>query len=244
MTNLEGRVILRRAAVARPAGVRTDIEILTELAAALGRERWFQYDKPADVFAELCQATSGGIADYSAITYQRVESEDGLFWPCTEQVTAGTPRLFGDRFPTSSGRARFHATPHLPMGDRRDAAFPLLLTTGRVLAQYQSGTQTRRSSELTAVAPNPFVEVHPDTAAAAGVADGDDITLTTRRGRARFKAKLTRSIRADTLFAPFHWPGDGSANRLTNPALDPISRMPEFKVCAVRIGSPSQEDES
>jgi assimilatory nitrate reductase catalytic subunit len=233
MTNLEGRVILRRAATAPPESVRTDLEILTALAAALGRGARFRYESPAEVFAELCRASKGGPADYSAMTYERIEREEGLFWPCGEDHPAGTPRHFTDRFPTPSGRARFHATPHLEIADRRDDSLPLLLTTGRVLAHYQSGTQTRRCAELTSIAPEPFAEVHPDTAATAGLQDDDPVVLSTRRGAATFKARLTRAIRPDTIFVPFHWPGEQSANRLTNAALDPVSGMPEFKVCAV-----------
>jgi assimilatory nitrate reductase catalytic subunit len=110
----------------------------------------------------------------------------------------------------------------------------LRLTTGRLLAQYQSGTQTRRVEALTAIAPRPLAEIHPATAGRAGIGDGDAVTLTSRRGQATFTAKVTRTIREDTIFVPFHWGGAESINRLTIGALDPISRMPEFKVCAVR----------
>ncbi len=237
MTNLEGRVIRRRRATPPPDAVRTDIEILTGLAAALGAPPGFAGETPADVFNELRRASSGGIADYAGITYARLDSSDGIFWPCPSEDHAGTPRLFADRFPTPSGRARFHATPHAEIADRRDNEFPLLLTTGRVLAHYQSGTQTRRVSRLSDAMPEPLAEVHPTTASGAGVSDGEPIELTTRRGTAVFTAKLTRTIREDTVFVPFHWGGAQAINRLTIAALDPISRMPEFKVCAVRIAA-------
>ena len=103
------------------------------------------------------------------------------------------------------------------------------------MAQYQSGTQTRRISELRRIAPNPLAEIHPATARTYGLLDGERVTLATRRGEAEFRVKLTPGIRHDTIFVPFHWGGAQAANRLTNPALDPISKMPEFKVCAVRI---------
>jgi assimilatory nitrate reductase catalytic subunit len=234
MTNLEGRVVLRKRAMVPPEGVRTDIEILTALAARLGKGRWFSYASESDIFDELRRATAGAPADYSGISYGRLEDEHGVFWPCPAADHAGTPRLFTERFPTPSGRARFHATPHADIADERDERFPLLLTTGRVLAQYQSGTQTRRTPELLRIAPEPFADIHPVAAARAGVADGDPLLLTTRRGSATFRTRLTRSIREDTIFVPFHWSGEQSANRLTNAALDPISKMPEFKVCAVR----------
>ncbi len=113
--------------------------------------------------------------------------------------------------------------------------FPYFLTTGRVPEQYNSGVQTRRVAELCEARPEPFVEINPETAKTLGVGDGDIVNLTTRRGRAALRARLTRDIRFDTLFAPFHWGAAAAVNTLTNAALDPVSRIPEFKVCAVRI---------
>ncbi|MFE0806556.1 molybdopterin oxidoreductase family protein [Streptomyces sp. NPDC058848] len=147
----------------------------------------------------------------------------------------GTPRLFLDRFATDDGRARFVPVSHRPSAEEADDEYPVLLTTGRVVAQYQSGAQTRRVGELNAAAPGPFVELHPRLAARLGVAQGDPVAVVSRRGRAVAPARITSAIRPDTVFMPFHWPGEGRANTLTNPALDPTSRMPEFKVCAVRV---------
>ncbi|MEV6882577.1 molybdopterin-dependent oxidoreductase [Streptomyces sp. NPDC051135] len=147
----------------------------------------------------------------------------------------GTPRLFLDRFATDDGRARFAPVTHRPSAEEPDEEYPVLLTTGRVVAQYQSGAQTRRVSELNAAAPGPFVELHPRLAARLGAAEGDPLAVVSRRGRAVAPARITTGIRPDTVFMPFHWPGEGRANTLTNPALDPTSRMPEFKVCAVRV---------
>ncbi|GGL25616.1 nitrite reductase [Streptomyces anthocyanicus] len=147
----------------------------------------------------------------------------------------GTPRLFLDRFATDDGRARFAPVTHRPSAEEPDDEYPVLLTTGRVVSQYQSGAQTRRVAELNAAAPGPFVELHPRLAARLGAADGDPLAVVSRRGRAVAPARITTGIRPDTVFMPFHWPGEGRANTLTNPALDPTSRMPEFKVCAVRV---------
>jgi assimilatory nitrate reductase catalytic subunit len=234
MTNLEGRVIRRRQFTPPPEGVRTDIDILCGIAEALGQGAGFRYDSEEAVFNELARATAGGIADYSGMSYRRLEDSDGVFWPCRSADDPGTPRLFADRFPTPNGRARFHATPHRDVVDGCDGEFPLRLTTGRVLAQYQSGTQTRRVEALCAIAPQPLAEMHPAAAARAGVGDGERLTLISRRGEATFVLKVTRAIREDTVFVPFHWGGAQSINRLTSRALDPVSRMPEFKVCAVR----------
>jgi anaerobic selenocysteine-containing dehydrogenase len=234
MTNLEGRVIWRRRAKEPPPGVWTDAQILKELADRLGRGRYFTADV-RETSAEFRRATAGGDADHSGITLERIADEDGVFWPCPSSDHPGTPRMFLDRFATEDGRARFHAVEHRPAAEVPDEDFPYVLTTGRVLAQYQSGSQTRRVAELNAAAPEPFVEIHPETARGLRIADGDPVILTTRRGRAIVKARLTRDIRFDTLFVPFHWGGAGSANALTNGALDPVSRIPEFKVCAVKI---------
>ncbi|MEV6132060.1 molybdopterin oxidoreductase family protein [Streptomyces violaceusniger] len=292
MTNLEGRVILRRAALTPPPGVRTDLWVLSGLAARLGWEKGFPADAE-EVFEELRRASAGGPADYSGITYRRIAEEDGVFWPCPERAeeTArkgaegagsegteraakgteraakgterasegteraseeaeetgserveeaagphpGTPRLFLDRFATDDGRARFAPVSHRPAAEEPDAAYPVLLTTGRVLAQYQSGAQTRRVTELNEAAPGPYIQLHPLLAERLGAAEGVPIAVVSRRGRAVAPARISRDIRPDTVFMPFHWAGPGRANTVTNPALDPVSRMPEFKVCAVRL---------
>jgi assimilatory nitrate reductase catalytic subunit len=233
-TNLEGRVVLRRRAATPPADVRTDIDAIIGLASRLGWQEKFSFAQPSDVFDELRRATSGGLADYAGITYDRIEAEDGVFWPCPSLDHPGTARLFADRFPTPTGRARFHAVRHRPPAEDRDEAYPLYLTTGRVLGQYQSGTQTRRAKKLRQLSPEPLAEIHPITARKIGVHDQGSVTLTSRRGAGAFKVKVTATIREDTVFVPFHWGGAQSINRLTNAALDPVSRMPEFKVCAIR----------
>jgi assimilatory nitrate reductase catalytic subunit len=242
MTNLEGRVIRRRRALDPPDGVRDDLALLAELAARLGSGERFSAD-PETVFEELGRASAGGRADYAGISYGRIDAEDGVFWPCPAPDHPGTPRLFADRFATPDGRARFVRVEHVDAHERPDPDYPYVLTTGRVLAQYQSGTQTRRTRTLQLVTPTPRAELHPDLARRLGIAQDDVVELATRRGRARFHAQLTDAIRPDVVFAPFHWGGGSSANALTDPALDPVSRMPAFKVCAVaisRVGGPDE----
>jgi assimilatory nitrate reductase catalytic subunit len=175
------------------------------------------------------------VADYAGITYERIQREEGVFWPCPSEDHAGTPRLFLERFGTADGRARFHRVEFRGSAEEPDQEYPLYLTTGRIMSQYQSGTQTRRVPKLLELAPRAFVQIHPSMAHTYGIAEGDPVQLITRRGRAVAAAQLTTTIRMDTLFMPFHFAGDGRANLLTNPALDPTSKMPEFKVCAVRI---------
>ncbi|WP_326561048.1 molybdopterin oxidoreductase family protein [Micromonospora sp. NBC_01796] len=262
MTNLEGRVLRRRALRPPPAGVRTDLSVIAELARRLvgdgmagngttgGRTTGSATDgsgttgggagssfpeDPRLVFDELRRASAGGIADYAGVTWDRIDAEDGVFWPCPAEDRPGTPRLFAETFPTPDGRARFLPVEHRPAAEEVCPEYPLYLTTGRVLAQYQSGAQTRRIGPLRTAAPNAFLELHPDLASRLGVADGDEVTVHSRRGEMRAPARLSDTIRADTVFAPFHWGGAARANSLTNDALDPTSKMPEFKVCAVRV---------
>lgn len=235
MTNFEGRVVLRRRALEPPDGVRTDLQILCGLAACLGRGRFFEHDDASCVFEELRRASAGGVADYSGITYERIAAERGVFWPCPAEDHPGTPRLFLDTFPTEDGRARFHAVEYRAAAEEPSEPYPFYLTTGRLAEHYQSGTQTRRVRTLQLAQPEAFVEIHPEMAAAFGIADGDTATVTTARGSAQVRARLSATIRRDTLFIPFHWGGTSRANLLTNPTLDPKSKMPEFKVCAARI---------
>ena len=229
MTNLEGRVVLRERAVEPPAGVRSDLDVLAGLASRLGSPVAFSTD-PEAVFAELGAASAGGAADYAGIDYDRIRNEHGVFWPCPSADHPGTPRLFTESFPTPDGRARCVDVDHAGAAEQPCDDYPLHLTTGRVLAQYQSGAQTRRIRELPD--DGPFVELHPMLADRVGAADGQPVVVTTRRGEVKAPARVVSTIRPDTLFVPFHWVG---ANRLTNDALDPSSRMPEFKVCAAAL---------
>ncbi len=242
MTNLEGRVIRRRRALDPPAGVPDDLQLLATLAERLGAGALFSGD-PETVFEELRRASAGGTADYAGISYARIDDEEGVFWPCPSPEHPGTPRLFTERFATPDGRARFLRVEHVEAHEPPDAEYPYVLTTGRVLAHYQSGTQTRRSRSLSLISPTPRAELHPDLARQLGIAQDDVVELATRRGRARFHAQVTDAIRPDVVFAPFHWGGGSSANALTDAALDPTSKMPAFKVCAVavtRVGGPEE----
>ena len=235
MTNLEGRILLRQKAIDPPAGVRSDLEVLNGLAERLGQPGERFPVRAETVFAELREASRGGLADYSGITYERLHDGEALYWPVTGTDHAGTPRLFLDSFAHPDGRARFVPVEHRGPAEPIDDEFPLILTTGRVLQHYQSGAQTRRIAELSDVVPEAYVEVHPDTAARHGLADGDWAEVVSRRGETTARVRYIASMRPDTIFLPFHFPGAQRANLLTNPALDPTSRMPEFKVCAVRL---------
>lgn len=235
MTNLEGRVIRRRVVARAPLDPRGDLDILRELAERLGQGDKFRFAGTEAVFDELRQATAGAVADYSGITYQRIDSEGGVFWPCPAVDHPGTPRLFADRFHHPDGRARFHPVEHRPAGEEPDAEYPLYFTTGRYKEHYNSGAQTRQLDRLCKLKDRPRLQIHPRTAQRFGVTTGASVLVESRRGRVEFLAEVDPSIRPDTLFAPFHWGGRMAANLLTSPTLDPTSRMPEFKMAAVRI---------
>jgi assimilatory nitrate reductase catalytic subunit len=236
VTTGEGRIVKINKAVDPPGEARVDWQILLELARRLGKGEYFPYTDTEQIFEELRLASAGGTADYRGATWQRIEDEMGLFWPIPEEGHPGTPRLFeGGRFYHPDGKARFHGVPYRPPAEVVDADYPIWLTTGRVVSQYLSGTQTRRIGGLVQQYPTPLCEIHPQLAASLGVADSDLITVTSRRGSITLPARVVNTIRPDTVFIPYHWPGRRAANQLTNPALDPTSKMPEFKVAAVRI---------
>lgn len=233
MTSLEGRVLRRRAAVPPPGEVRSDLAVFAGLAERLG-SKGFSTD-PAEVFEELRRASAGGRADYSGITWERLDAGEALFWPVPSEGHPGTPRLFADGFRTPDGRAHVVPVDHRPVADDLNAEAPLYLVTGRLLQHYQSGAQTRRVPELAEAEPEVFAEIHPRVAAQLGIGDGRPVRLRTARGSMVLPARVTADVRPDTVFVPFHFGGTEAVNELTNDALDPVSGMPEFKACAVEV---------
>jgi assimilatory nitrate reductase catalytic subunit len=168
--------------------------------------------------------------------YLKIEKNMGVFWPCPSIKHPGTPRLFeNNRFYHSDGKARFYGFEYRPPAEDVDSEYPIFFTSGRVVSQYLSGNQTRRIGGLVDQYPDPKCEMHPLLAARLGVTDGTPVRVVTRRGEITVPAQIVKTIRPDTVFVPYHWPGKKSANLLTNRALDPISKIPEYKVCACRI---------
>ena len=237
LTNLEGRILLRRKALDPPWGVRSDLDVLAGLADRLGQPAGRFPTDAETAFEELRIASKGGIADYSGVSYDRLRAGDALYWPVPADDHPGTPRMFLDTFAHPDGRARFVPVEHTGPAELPDDEFPLQATTGRVLQHYQSGAQTRLISELNDVVPEAFVEVHPDTAKRVGLEEGDQARIRSRRGEMTAMVRFAQSLRPDLVFVPFHFPGAQRANLFTNPALDPVSRMPEFKVCAVSLST-------
>lgn len=235
-TNVEGRVIRLRGIDRTPGESRRDWEIVCDLAERLGRGRYFKYGSSEEIFNELRVASAGGIADYSGITYEKIDKMDGVFWPCPSEDHPGTPRLFEDlKFHFPDGKAQLHAFEHAGPNEKVSDEYPFILTTGRVVYHYLSGNQTRRIEALRKLCPDPYVEIHPQTAEWLNIGNGEQIVISSRRGSITVPAKITKTIRRDSLFVPYHWGKSLGINNLTNPALDPKSKIPEFKVCAVKI---------
>ncbi|WP_255570523.1 molybdopterin oxidoreductase family protein [Cohnella sp. CFH 77786] len=235
LTNLEGRVFHRPRVFAKPPGGLEDYEIICGLAERLGAGELFRYADNEEIFRELCLATKGGKADYSGMTYERLQQEKGLFWPCPSPEHEGTPRMFGQSFHHPDGRAKLHGIRPGKPAETTDSSYPYLLTTGRVGSHYLSGTQTRRTEGLMKKSPVPVAEIHPSLAEKIKLRPDDRIRVVSRRGNAVFACKITSEIHPTTIFVPFHWGGEQSVNLLTSDALHPISRMPEFKIAAVRV---------
>jgi assimilatory nitrate reductase catalytic subunit len=249
----EGRVIKINQAVTPPGDAKQDWRILQDIAGALGRERGFTFQSPREIFDELRRASKGGLADYSGITYEKLEDRLGVFWPCPSTDRdgrpvdhPGTPRLFepGSWNPVAKGagpfyfpdgKARFHAIRYEPPTEDVDADYPIILTTGRVVSMFLSGNQTRRIGPLVDQYPEPLLELHPHLAKQHGLADRDWVTVESRRGSLTIRCQVVTTIRPDVVFVPYHWAGAKSVNLATISSQDPISKIPEYKVCAVRI---------
>jgi assimilatory nitrate reductase catalytic subunit len=246
VTQVEGRVIKINKCIDSPGEARQDWRIIQEIAHALRRPHGFTFESPREIFNELRLASKGGVADYSGITYEKIERQYGVFWPCPAENHPGTPRLFepGSWNPIAKGagpyyfpdgKARFNVAAYTPPAEEVDEEYPIMLTTGRVVSHFLSGTQTRRIGPLVDQYPTPKVELHPQLAQKLGIANNDMVTVESRRGSITLPALVVTTIRPDTVFVPYHWPGRRSINQLTIAAQDPISKIPEYKVCAVRI---------
>lgn len=246
VTQVEGRVIKINRVINPPGDAKQDWRIIQDIARCLGRERGFTFNRPREIFNELRTASKGGISDYSGITYEKIDAQQGVCWPCPTDEHLGTPRLFerNSTNPVSNGtgpfyfpdgKARFCISEFRPPAEATDKRYPIILTTGRVASQFQSGAHTRRIGPLVAQYPEPKIEIHPLLAEKNGVRDGTWTTVETHRGSITLRAHVVKTIRPDTVFIPFHWPGDRSVNRLTTSAQDRVSRIPDFKACACRV---------
>jgi len=224
-TNTERKVQRVRKAVTPPGKAREDGVILCDLSKRFGYA--MSYKDSREVMEEIAQVTPS----YCGINYNRIKVK-GLHWPCTGTDHPGTPCLHMDQF--TCGLGVFHAINYRPPAEVPDDAYPLFLTTGRLLYHYHTGTMTMKTPGLNERAPACFVEISPEDAAGYGVGEGDMLRVRSRRGEIEAAAKVSETAVKGTVFIPFHYAA-AAANRLTNAALDPIAKIPELKVCAVAI---------
>lgn len=224
-SNTERKVQRVRKAINPPGNSKDDWWITCEIATRMGFP--MSYENSEAIFNELCEVTPS----YAGITYDRIEYE-GLHWPCPTKDHPGTPILHIGKF--SRGKGLFHAIDYIPPDEKVDNDYPMYLTTGRVIYHYHTGTMTMKSEDINTMAPECFVEIPQQTAKSANISDGQMVKISSRRGEINAKARITTALKPGTVFIPFHY-GQAAANKLTNAALDPVSKIPEYKVCAVRL---------
>ena len=223
--NTERRVQRVRKAVEPPGQAWDDWKIICEIAARLGYE--MTYDNSRQIMEEIAKVTPS----FAGLGYERIEHE-GIHWPCPTPEHPGTPILHREQF--TRGRGLFHAIDYIEPAEKVDDEYPLYLTTGRLLYQYHTGTMSMRTGGLNEIAPEAFVEISPQDARKLKVEEGSRVNIDSRRGTIQARIKISRKAVTGTVFIPFHY-AVAAANRLTNAALDPVSGIPEYKVCAVKV---------
>ncbi|PYR80909.1 MAG: formate dehydrogenase subunit alpha [Acidobacteria bacterium] len=230
VTNTDRMVQLGRKAIEPPGDAREDFWLLNELGRRIGLD--WSYTHPREVFAEMrtCMDSIAGI------TWERLERESSVTYPCVKEGDPGEPVVFVERFPTASGRGRFVPADLIPAAERPDAEYPMVLITGRQLEHWHTGAMTRRAAALDAIEPEPVASVHPQDLADLGVAPGGVVTMTSRRGSISLYARADDGMPRGSVFVPFCY-YEAAANMLTNPVLDPFGKIPEFKYCAVKVSA-------
>lgn len=232
VTNTDRRVQMGRAAVPMPGQAQQDWWIIQELANRMGLN--WTYSHPRDVFAEMRMV----MPSLTGISWQRLDDEGAVTYPCADENSAGREVIFGDGFPTESGRGRMTPAEVLPPDEIPDAEYPIVLTTGRLLEHWHTGSMTRRSSVLDALEPEPEVHMAPETLQGLQVEPGTLVRVVTRRGEIELAARIDPKLPSGLIFVPFCF-YEAPANYLTNPALDPYGKIPELKFSAARIEVPA-----
>lgn len=241
MTNSERRVTYLPKLVDPPGEALPDVEILCRFGQKMGWRDAFTYDGEAAIFDEHCRLTKGTNIDMSGMSHARLKESGSLQWPCPSEDHPGTPRLFQDRrFFTPDGRAALHGVPYAHGAEHTSRKYPLVLTTGRIRDQWHTMTRTGKVSKLRQHLDTPYVEIHPDDAERHHIKAGDTVTIYNDRGAVRARATVTDAIKAGTVFLPMHWGkalrhGEGRANLVTSPRVDPVSKEPDFKFAAVAL---------
>jgi len=229
-TSTERRVQMWRKAQDPPGEAKEDWKIISELAAKMGYAKQFPYQSAEEIFNEIAKVTPS----YAGMNYERLGKPEALHWPCPAVDHPGTPILHREKFAHPDGLGVFTPIEWKPPAEVPDAEYPFVLTTGRVLWHWHTGTMTRRSATLDAEVPTGWIEINPEDAKALGIKDKETVRAITRRGSVEVPAKVTSDIMKGIMFMPFHFK-ECAANILTNNALDPIAKIPEFKACAVKV---------
>ncbi|KUG14903.1 formate dehydrogenase alpha subunit [hydrocarbon metagenome] len=229
-TSTERRVQMWRTAVSPPGQAKLDWQIIADIAKKMGYEKQFAWKSAEDIFTEISKVTPS----YGGMNYARLNRPEALHWPCPTAEHPGTPILHKEKFAHPDGLGQFFAVEYKPPAEVPDAEYPFILTTGRCLWQWHTGTMTRRSESLESEEPTGWIEINPDDAKALNIKDKEMIKATTRRGTINVPARVTKDIMKGVMFMPFHY-AECAANVLTNNALDPIAKIPEFKACAVKV---------
>jgi predicted molibdopterin-dependent oxidoreductase YjgC len=228
-SNTDRRVHRVRKAVEPPGQAWDDWKITCDIASRMGYP--MSYENSQQIMEEISRLTPS----YGGISYDRIEYE-GIHWPAPTAEHPGTPVLHREQF--AKGKGTFHAIDYVPPAENADDEYPMYLTTGRLLYQYHTGTMTMKSQGIMEIAPDCFVEISPQDASKYGVEDGAAVKIASRRGKIQARIKISAKAVSGTVFIPFHY-ALAAANRLTNAALDPISGIPEYKVCAVKLSKAS-----
>jgi formate dehydrogenase major subunit len=227
-TNTDRRVQMGRQALTAPGEARADLQIIQQMAEGLGLE--WHYSDTESVFAEMRQA----MPSIAGISWQRLQQQDSVTYPCLDEQDPGQPVIFGERFPTANGRARLTPAPFSNADELPDDDYPWVLITGRQLEHWHTGTMSRRSQVLDRIEPDPVAMLHPDDVARIGVLPGAQIRLQSRRGAVTATLRVDTGLQPGQVFLPFCYQ-EAAANLLTNEALDPTAKIPEFKFCALRV---------
>jgi formate dehydrogenase major subunit len=233
-TNTDRLVQMGRQALTPPGDARQDLWIIQEIARRMGLD--WNYGHVSEVFDEMRHT----MPSIGGITWDRLEREHGVVYPCVNEGDAGDPVVFTEQFPREGGRARFVPADIVPADERPDTEYPMVLITGRQLEHWHTGSMTRRSLVLDAIEPDPVALIHPLDLVGLGAQPGDIVTIESRRGRVTLYARADESSPRGAVFVPFCY-YEAAINRLTNAALDPFAKIPEFKYCAIRVSAGGEE---
>jgi formate dehydrogenase major subunit len=229
-TSTERRVQRFRKAVEPPGEAKADWQIICELAAKMGFAKQFPFKSPEEIFNEVAKVTPS----YAGMSYKRLEKPEALHWPCPDATHPGTPILHTVKFAHPDGLGIFTPIEFKRPAENPDAEYPMILTTGRCIWHWHTGSMTRRSESLEREEPASWIEINTEDAKALGIQDKELVRAITRRGELKVTARVTSGIKRNEVFMPFHY-AECAANRLTHNALDPVAKIPEFKACAIRV---------